>query len=129
MKALALSILKRDSWKAPPQPEYVEAYCSALKALRTGIARSHPCSYADFAAASMCLTLSEVSNSPCYFLNHALEVAYTLQVMNPASKHGWVAHVKGVGELMQRHGPVAHVSGIAHKLFVGFRPLLVSTNT
>jgi hypothetical protein len=78
MKALALSILDKDSRKALSQSEYVDAYCSALKALRTGITRSHPHTYADFAAASMCLTLSEVSNRSCHFPNRVLAVAYHL---------------------------------------------------
>ena len=34
--------------------------------------------------------------------------------------------MKGVGELMQQNGPHAHTSGVTYKLFIGFRPLLVS---
>ena len=62
MKALALAILDRGSQKQTSQPEYGDMYCTALKSLRTGISKSSRNMYEEFAAASMCLTLLEVSN-------------------------------------------------------------------
>lgn len=43
----------------------------------------------------------------------------------PTSPNGWIAHLEGVGAMMQSHGPDAFTEGIPHLLFVGFRPLIV----
>lgn len=45
--------------------------------------------------------------------------------MFPNSTAGLTAHIKGVGELIRSHGPEQYRNGTLHKLFVGFRPLLV----
>lgn len=48
----------------------------------------------------------------------------------PTSKTGWMSHVKGVGELMRRHGPdVMLHDDVNHCLFLGFRPLIVCSET
>lgn len=44
----------------------------------------------------------------------------------PTSKDSGLIHAKGVGHLLQRRGPLFYSTGVAHKLFVGFRPILVS---
>lgn len=59
-------------------------------------------------------------------LKRAILIGVALQVMVPTSKEGWMAHVRGVGELMRLSGPKVFSSGVPYKLFVGFRPLLVS---
>jgi hypothetical protein len=41
------------------------------------------------------------------------------------SAAGLSAHIKGVSQLLQTRGAEQYKSGILHKLFVGFRPLLV----
>jgi hypothetical protein len=48
--------------------------------------------------------------------------------MFPGMGPGISTHIKGVGQLMKAHGPNHYQAGLLHKLFVGFRPLLVSMN-
>jgi len=48
-----------------------------------------------------------------------------MKIMIPAFESGWMTHVKGVGDLVERLGPESFSSGIFHKLFIGFRHLLV----
>jgi hypothetical protein len=41
------------------------------------------------------------------------------------SAAGLSTHIKGVSQLLQTRGPEQYKTGVLHKLFVGFRPLLV----
>lgn len=44
----------------------------------------------------------------------------------PTSSISCVVHAGGIAELIQLREPSFYTSGISHKLFVGFRPVLVS---
>ncbi|PLB52007.1 hypothetical protein P170DRAFT_352165 [Aspergillus steynii IBT 23096] len=82
-----------------------QPYQVAIRALRKSFARPDHTFRTDLIAAAMCLTLVEL--------------------MLPESLPALTAHVKGVGLLLLTYGPEACKSGALHKLFVGFRPLLV----
>jgi len=43
----------------------------------------------------------------------------------PTPAKGWSSHVKGAGELSRSPRPDVRSDGINHKLFIGFRPLIV----
>ncbi|EPE28338.1 hypothetical protein GLAREA_09458 [Glarea lozoyensis ATCC 20868] len=105
IKALYQSIIKKDRM-GELDPDYTESYAAALARLRKALPDSHTSQYVGFAAASMCLTLSEV--------------------LFPTTTDGWRRHIQGISDLMQLIGPDVHRSGAAYKLFVGFRPLLVT---
>jgi hypothetical protein len=49
-----------------------------------------------------------------------------VQAILPSSSTSWLRHVDGVGEWMRLWGPESFSLGARHKLFTGFRPLLVS---
>ncbi|OGM45092.1 hypothetical protein ABOM_006657 [Aspergillus bombycis] len=48
------------------------------------------------------------------------------ELMFPTSKEGWIAHVKAVSELLRCSGPGAFVRSPYHKLFTGFRTLILT---
>ena len=47
------------------------------------------------------------------------------QSMLPTSKYGWMAHLKGVGKVLQLSGPDNYSTGVSYQLFLGIRHLLV----
>lgn len=47
------------------------------------------------------------------------------KIVIPGSGSGWTMHAKGVGGLMERLGPKPFNTGVLHRMFIGFRPLLV----
>ncbi|KAE8378003.1 hypothetical protein BDV26DRAFT_292605 [Aspergillus bertholletiae] len=106
IRTLGLSILCKGSAKATWNSQRLESYCSAIHLLRNRLLASNDNSHGETTAAIMTLTLSEL--------------------MFPTSKHGWIAHVKAVSELMRHSGPAAFVAPPCHKLFVGFRALILT---
>ncbi|KAF7118791.1 hypothetical protein CNMCM5793_008416 [Aspergillus hiratsukae] len=105
MKALAFAIA---AYKDPQRVSTLDAtrvYSAAICALRRQLAAKSQPFDAELAASIMCLSLAEG--------------------MFPGSVEGMSAHIKGVGQLMKAHGPNHYQAGLLHKLFVGFRPLLV----
>lgn len=105
IKALGVSIVARGSDGRAPVPDALEAQCGALHALRDTIRHYTPSSFNALAATMMCLYLSEM--------------------MVPSAHAGYALHGKGISDLIQLHRPQFYKSGISHKLFVGFRPLLI----
>ncbi|KAH8667685.1 hypothetical protein BGZ61DRAFT_461053 [Ilyonectria robusta] len=105
IKALGVSIVARGSDGRAPVSDALEAQCGALHALRDTIRHYTSSSFNALAAAMMCLYLSEM--------------------MVPSAHAGYAVHGKGISDLIQLHGPQFYKSGISHKLFVGFRPLLI----
>ncbi|KAL1963109.1 hypothetical protein VTN77DRAFT_8652 [Rasamsonia byssochlamydoides] len=104
-KALAVSIISRSPEQNIPSLDSTQTYYAAIRALRKAFTTTDRPSHAELAAAIMCLSLAEL--------------------MSPNAAAGLSAHIKGVGELIRAHGPEQYRSGILHKLFIGFRPLLV----
>ncbi|KAK1447629.1 hypothetical protein CMEL01_09468 [Colletotrichum melonis] len=90
-----------------PVHEAIEAHSSALKAVGCLIPRANddPNNYTEISAAIMCLFLSEK-----FF---------------PTSSSAATVHARGIGELIQLRPPQFYASGTPHKLFVGFRPILI----
>ncbi|GIK00269.1 hypothetical protein Aspvir_004289 [Aspergillus viridinutans] len=105
LKALAFAIA---SYKYPQKVSRLDAttvYSAAICALRRQLAAISQPFNAELAASIMCLSLAEG--------------------MFPGMGPGISTHIKGVGQLMKAHGPNHYQAGLLHKLFVGFRPLLV----
>jgi hypothetical protein len=44
----------------------------------------------------------------------------------PTSHHGYNTHLRGVAAMMQSRDPSAFREGVAHLMFAGVRPLIVS---
>ncbi|RMZ45311.1 hypothetical protein CA14_006667 [Aspergillus flavus] len=57
------------------------------------------------AAAIMCLSMAEL--------------------LIPTSRDGWIAHVRGIGRMMELCGPRTFNKPISHQLFLGFRPMIL----
>ncbi|KAH7131061.1 N-terminal fungal transcription regulatory domain-containing protein [Dactylonectria macrodidyma] len=105
IKALGVSIVARGRDGRAPVSDALEAQGRALQALQDAIRHCAAPSFNALAAAMMCLYLSET--------------------MIPSSRIGRAVHANGIRALIQLHGPKFYDSGISHKLFVGFRPLLI----
>ncbi|OJJ41817.1 hypothetical protein ASPWEDRAFT_287930 [Aspergillus wentii DTO 134E9] len=97
IQALSTSIISKNAL------DCLQSYQVAIQTLRKSFTTGHD---VDVIAAIMCLTLVEV--------------------MLPESASALTAHIKGVGLVLQAHGAESCKSGVLHKLFVGFRPLLIT---
>ncbi|PYH75308.1 uncharacterized protein BO88DRAFT_421591 [Aspergillus vadensis CBS 113365] len=81
-----------------------ESYTKAVHSLSNKIAEDDGgCN--ESAAAIMCLCLAEW--------------------LVPTSREGWIAHIRGIGRMMEMCGPESFIGPIAHQLFIGFRPLVI----
>ncbi|KAJ5689714.1 hypothetical protein N7462_004106 [Penicillium macrosclerotiorum] len=84
--------------------ESSQSYHDAVRALRAKLSTT---GYSfEMMPAIMCLTLVEL--------------------MLPNSIVALTAHVQAIGALFRAYGPESLVSGVPHKLFLGFRPLLIT---
>ncbi|KAM5515540.1 hypothetical protein FOXYSP1_02491 [Fusarium oxysporum f. sp. phaseoli] len=103
--AASISHLRQKSYSSYAM--LLEKYGSAMRLLKKELAHPHTdiSSRDEVAAAIMCLTLTET--------------------ILPTSSTGWWRHVDGVGEWMRLLGPEPFSLGIRHRLFTGFRPLLI----
>ncbi|KAL3294851.1 n-terminal fungal transcription regulatory domain-containing protein, partial [Colletotrichum asianum] len=107
IKALGISLIARGPSGRAPVHEAIAAHSSALKAVGRLLphANDDPNNYDEISAAIMCLFLSEK-----FF---------------PTSSSAATVHARGIGELIQLRPPQFYASGTPHKLFVGFRPILI----
>ena len=48
--------------------------------------------------------------------------------MFPGPTEGLKMHINAVARILQANGPQRYQTGVSHRLFIGFRPLLVSKN-
>ncbi|KAH6877057.1 N-terminal fungal transcription regulatory domain-containing protein [Thelonectria olida] len=104
IKAFATSILAQGCEGRAPVCDALRAYGLGLQSLRNGLQDQKGFSNV-FIAAAMCLFLSELILPTC---NEGVEV-----------------HVKGIQGLMGLSSPERYASGDSHKLFAGFRPVLI----
>ncbi|TAQ91390.1 hypothetical protein B7494_g312 [Chlorociboria aeruginascens] len=105
IKAFAVSILNKGLGHGLWKSDAIQAYGSALRALNKGLLAAMKTHRLELAAAIMCMALAEL--------------------MFPSSKSACITHVRGVSELMRTLGPEAYSGGSPHKLFIGFRPILI----
>ncbi|GFF99940.1 hypothetical protein IFM53868_10529 [Aspergillus udagawae] len=105
LKALAFAIASNKYPQKVSNLNATTVYSAAICALRRQLAAVSQPFNAELAASIMCLSLAEG--------------------MFPGMGRGISTHIKGVGQLMKAHGPNHYQAGLLHKLFVGFRPLLV----
>ncbi|RAH76251.1 hypothetical protein BO86DRAFT_373247 [Aspergillus japonicus CBS 114.51] len=107
-RALGLSIIcrgQRGETKHSHNSQRLEYYCSAIHQLQSQLLLSNECGNEQTVAAIMSLTLAEL--------------------MMPTSPQGWRFHVRAVAELVRKLGPDHFITSTAHRLFVGFRPLIL----
>ncbi|KAF7593561.1 hypothetical protein BBP40_011181 [Aspergillus hancockii] len=105
VESLFTSIVSHGPGKPKLDLDPTQAYYKAIHILRKSFSVPGHHFTAEFAAAVMCLCLTEL--------------------MLPQSSLGPAIHTKAVSGLFQAHGPGVFSSGISHKLFAGFLPLLI----
>lgn len=108
------------------QQEYLDTYGSALQGIRSVLAGYSGPVGSTVAIAVMCLALSEV------WLKLTLCESLMLtqpEARVPTSKHGYNTHLRGVAAMMQSRDPNAFKEGVAHLMFAGARPLIVSSGS
>lgn len=105
IRAFGVSILARGFGSCVPISDVLEAQCTALHALQKFIQHNSTSSFNEIAAAIMCLFLSEM--------------------LLPTASLSSVVHARGIAELIQLRQPGFYSAGVQHKLFVGFRPMLI----
>ncbi|RAK90225.1 hypothetical protein BO79DRAFT_262873 [Aspergillus costaricaensis CBS 115574] len=107
LRTLGYSIIakgNRDRRRSQWDLYRAESYTKAVHALSNKIAEDDGgCN--ESAAAIMCLCLAEW--------------------LVPTSREGWIAHIRGIGRMMEMCGPESFTRPIAHQLFIGFRPLVI----
>ncbi|KAE8143970.1 hypothetical protein BDV38DRAFT_5513 [Aspergillus pseudotamarii] len=105
VRTLGLSILCKEQAKKECDSQRLRCYCSAIHQLRSRLLLSDDHCREQTVAAIMSLTLAEL--------------------VMPTSQKGWIAHVRAVGEIMRIIGPDQFTVSTAHRLFVGFRPIIL----
>ncbi|KAL2262299.1 hypothetical protein VTK26DRAFT_1803 [Humicola hyalothermophila] len=105
IKAFAVAILSRGPKPSTPEKAALEAYTEALASVNSALRSSYDSFPVEIAAAVMCLLLAEL--------------------FVPTRLDSWVAHLQGLGGLMELSRPEFYISGIPHRLFIGARPSLI----
>ncbi|KAG8352488.1 hypothetical protein FVEN_g9564 [Fusarium venenatum] len=106
VKTLALAIASKRSQLRVISPTLWQSYGSTVKLLQQSLSRCGGSCNNEHLAAMMCLTLTEL-------------------VGGSNKKGDWMVHIDGISTIIQHLGPEFFARGIPHKLFIGFRPLLV----
>ncbi|KAH7072310.1 hypothetical protein BKA63DRAFT_517269 [Paraphoma chrysanthemicola] len=86
-------------------PQALELYCKSLRLVSVALQTANGILQVEHCAAIMCLAVTEL--------------------VFPTSESSWMKHATAVESFIQRVGPVPFATSILHKLFVGFRPLLL----
>ncbi|KZL79428.1 n-terminal fungal transcription regulatory domain-containing protein [Colletotrichum incanum] len=105
IRALGTTLVARGRNGRAPISEAVRTQCLVLNILQHTINLRENSNHDRLAASIMCLYLSEK--------------------LLPTSSSGSLVHAKGISELIQLQPPSFYASGVSHRLFVGFRPLLI----
>lgn len=110
----------------------LEKYGSAMRLLKREIEQPgrEILSRDEVAAAIMCLTLTEVGLNVHTLIDNGCltnHLCFAQAILPTSNTTSWWRHVDGVGEWMRLWGPESFSLGARHKLFTGFRPLLVSS--
>ncbi|RKL22983.1 hypothetical protein BFJ68_g1188 [Fusarium oxysporum] len=107
IRCLAASISDLRQSSHSTRTELLYKYGLAMRSLKGELDGSHTdiSSQDEVAVAIMCLTLTEM--------------------ILPTSSNGWWRHIDGVGEWMRLWPAESFSFGIRHKLFAGFRPLVI----
>lgn len=108
-------------------PRVLELYGEALALVATALQKISGVLQAEHCAAIMCLAVTEVSGrSQVSPAPRQIRLTKRVKIVFPSSESSWLKHVAAVGDFVERLGPAAFTTGVLHRLFVGFRPLLVS---
>ncbi|GKZ29886.1 hypothetical protein AbraIFM66950_006847 [Aspergillus brasiliensis] len=81
------------------------SYLAALQLMQKELSTANASSDKELLASIMCLSLAEV--------------------MFPGPTEGIRMHIDAVAQILQSNGPQRYQTGVAHRLFAGFRPLLM----
>ncbi|GKZ26046.1 hypothetical protein AbraIFM66951_005084 [Aspergillus brasiliensis] len=81
------------------------SYLAALQLMQKELSTANASSDKELLASIMCLSLAEV--------------------MFPGPTEGIKMHIDAVAQILQANGPQRYQTGVAHRLFTGFRPLLM----
>ncbi|KAJ4127387.1 hypothetical protein NW765_017339 [Fusarium oxysporum] len=105
VKTLALSIVSKQQHRRETSPTIRQFYGSTLRLLQQSLTQQGSGYTAEHLAAMMCLTLTEL--------------------MLGTENDAWMVHIDGISAMVQHQGSAFFAKGIPHRLFTGFRPLLV----
>ncbi|KAF7541313.1 hypothetical protein G7054_g675 [Neopestalotiopsis clavispora] len=105
VRTLALSIASKQAQHTVKFATLWQSYGSTLGLLRQSLRHDHGTYNCEHLAAMMCLTLTEL--------------LVNTQTGDPR------IHIDGLASMFRNLGPAFFAQGMPHKLFVGFRPLLV----
>ncbi|KZL76342.1 C6 zinc finger domain protein, partial [Colletotrichum tofieldiae] len=122
IRALGTTLVARGRNGRAPISEAVQTQCLALNILQRTINIRGDSTHDRLAASIMCLYLSEVRvGLLCVF---ALALTCSQKLL-PTTSSGSFVHAKGISDLIQLQAPSFYASGVSHRLFIGFRPLLI----
>ncbi|KAL4982528.1 hypothetical protein BDW68DRAFT_195226 [Aspergillus falconensis] len=105
LDALAASIASQRPADAVPGANGGLSYLKAIQTIRKELSAANNFLDRELLASIMCLSLAEL--------------------MFVGSPDGLTMHTNAVARLLQLNGPERYQTGILHKLFIGFRPLLM----
>lgn len=127
VKAFATAILDRGPDGRRMNFRSLEAYHSTLQRLRRDLVVSSMSFDVRTAASIACLAMVEVSHPGVSFsTSFAITIDYS-QLIFPTSTKGFYTHFNGLGVLFQFYPPDLFSSDVYHTIFVGCRPILVSS--
>lgn len=125
VKAFGTAILERGPGGRRMNFRSLEAYNSALQLLRNDLVASNVSFDVKTAASIACLAMVEVSISA--FCSTSFVMTALPQLLFPTSTDGFYTHFTGLGVLFQFFPPELFSSDVYHTIFVGCRPILVSS--
>ncbi|GKZ58795.1 hypothetical protein AnigIFM49718_004633 [Aspergillus niger] len=103
--ALSTSIMSRRLSERASSINSTRSYLTALQMMREELGTAKKSSDRELLASIMCLSLAEV--------------------MFPGPTEGLKMHINAVARILQANGPQRYQTGVSHRLFIGFRPLLM----
>ncbi|GAD94320.1 conserved hypothetical protein [Paecilomyces variotii No. 5] len=103
--ALGTLIMSQSLPKDVPSIDSTRSYLTAIQMMQRALSSANIYSDRELLVSIMCLSLAELMFSGSY--------------------EGLAAHANAVARILQAHGPERYQTGILHRLFIGFRPLLM----
>lgn len=127
LRTLGYSIMcKRNQTSSQDRWDLFRArsYAEALRFLNQRLTEVNGASD-ESATAIMCLCIAEVC--AIYLAPCRMKEIYTekCKLLIPTSSEGWIAHVRGIGQMMELCGPESFTRRTSLQLFLAFRPLIV----
>ncbi|KAL4912737.1 hypothetical protein BDW62DRAFT_214754 [Aspergillus aurantiobrunneus] len=105
LDALATSIVSQRPAGGEPRVDGTLSYLTAIQIMRKELGTATNSLDRELLASIMCLGLTEV--------------------MFAGSAEGLTMHINAVARILQANGPERYQTGVLHKLFIGFRPVMM----